>query len=496
MALVLLASCIGIYVRHRRQAGGQVATEPTPQWARRAYRLIGHYHKYSVAIGMCLALLASLTFFGMKLGKPTTELALRIKNAQEGYALIEQRAEEDFAQRVTELIYEKIKTSFPPSYLEALERKQDELDARIAAVQAELYKAERYGVTDPATAELLRDELERLQALRHLPTNWWIGDSDSSEPTPSTLSGGASLPERLPKGSNPKARTNTKVNPEQPRQVEPGKAESLARQSTTFKESTLPQIEKAAAAWKAQPAPLPMVIIREGRAPIMLQVARVLAEGFSEFAKSLAPGIPLLDPLLTALTEVLGETAHQKIEEGRRRVVAESIRNPSDLKAIVQREAAQVAASTNVTGAVNKAAPRSEAAATRIASNLTALAGKEAQIATTVVDKLLADMNSPAEEVVSEASRGLTDYTLSQAQVDRLMSIMEKGSRSWKESYRPPGAHCTDVTTTSVRYYAAGALLGNRNLQLSEPQRKRCIQVRDNSKSTVRHHDPGWICFF
>jgi hypothetical protein len=492
LILVFLASCLGIYLQQRRQARGHMPIEPPTLWARRAYRLIGNYHRYSVAIGMCLALLASLTFFGMKLGKPTDELALRIKTAQDGYALIEQRAEEELAQRVTELIYEKIRTSLPPSYLEALERKQDELDARILAVQAELDKAERYGITDPATEALLQDELQRLEALDRLETSWWIGGSDSSEPTPNTLSGRASPPKRLPERFN----TNTKSSPDRARPIEPGKAEAPARLSTAFTESTLPQIEKAAAAWKAQPAPLPMRVVREGETLIMLQVARVIAEGFSEFAKSLAPGIPLLDPLLTALTEVLGETAQQKIEESQRRAVTESIRNPGDLKAIVEREATQVAASLDVTTAVDRAAPRSEAAATRITDSFTALAGKEAQIATTVVDKLIADFNSPVEEVVREASWGLNDYALNQAQTDRLLSIMEKGTRSWKQSYRPTGAHCTDVTTTSVRYYAAGALLDNRHLQLSEPQRKRCAQVRENSKSTVRHHDPGWICFF
>jgi hypothetical protein len=417
------------------------------------HRAVDVYCKYSGPIAAGLATLASFTFFGMHLGEPSQDLQLRIKIAQEGYAELTKKAEADLTERVAAELYVKIRDSFPQSYRDALAL-PDQVDNQVSDVRSYAENAQRqHGVTLPNVNQLVQRETARITSVWNLGSEWRV-------------TGG-----------------------EQPRQAVEARAPG---------DATPNQVKAAKSAVDSRPQSRGAEIFAEGEKKIFLQVEKLVSERLVEFTKPVTSAIPILEPLLQSFVEAADKTLQERMEKASDRI-AEAVRgNPSDLSGTIEREATRVVADTDVRGPVERATPVAERRASELRQTASALGASKVEIDDRVAQKLIGDLASPNESVRTGAVEQLARMGsgLNGQRVADLASIMRTGRQSWSESYKPPGGHCTDITTTSIRYYAADALQKVSSSNVSPQLREEASAAKSSAVTKRRVLEPGWICFY
>ncbi len=112
------------------------------------------------------------------------------------------------------------------------------------------------------------------------------------------------------------------------------------------------------------------------------------------------------------------------------------------------------------------------------------------------IDKLIAKLREGKEETRNEAVSKLSKMgkKLSESDINMIINIMRSGKDEWETSnYRQSGHHCTDYTYTSIKYYAANALLEMKSPYVGDEITREAKQIKSNSTRTKRVTDPGWV---
>lgn len=109
-----------------------------------------------------------------------------------------------------------------------------------------------------------------------------------------------------------------------------------------------------------------------------------------------------------------------------------------------------------------------------------------------LLEQLRASNKVTRNEAASKLSK--MGKELSESDVSKIIDIMRNGKEEWiTSSYRPAGHHCTDYEYTSIRYYAATALLEMKSPYVSDEITRAARQNKSKSTRTKRVSDPGWI---
>lgn len=351
--------------------------------ARAPYRLVGLYSKYSGAISTGLATLAALSLFGMQLGAPSTDLRLRIKIHQEGYAEVAKVVEAKLSQQVTTMLYNKVTNSFPQNYRDAL-RQPTEIDATVIQLQAQANQArDNFGVDDSTVDQDVQNETSRMQQVQDLRPELTVDNPEQLTP-PADIT---------------------------PNQIDAAKA----------------------AVAPTQPEP-GVEIAQEGQRKIVLHVEKLLTEPLANMTKPVTDKIPILRPVLQAVIKAAADQSLQdRVERAYNRVLTKLLYNPpADIDATTRQEATTVVAQTNVSGPVNEAAPQATSLTNDLrdkAAALSADATRLTQQVDPVVTDLINHLDGTSLSRIEEASTRLRELgpSLSESQVQQLVSTMRNG---------------------------------------------------------------------
>lgn len=315
----------------RRQGNEEMgATAGAGRWLQFRESLVATLHwtvdvyvKYSGQTAVCLATLASFTLFGMQLGEPTKDLQLRIKDVQMGYADVTKETEAKLSERVTTVLYAKIRDTFPPSYREALTL-PTQIDRSVESVQqhADDVKS-KYEVSVPPDVErTLQDEEARIKKVNELGSDLRIEGTG--------------------------------------RQGVPG--------STTHN-----QIEAAKNALHSRQEDKGTELIREGKKRVTLQAEKLGSEQIVLLTKPLTDAIPILEPPIKILAEAVDKILQEGIGKSYDRAMEAAMRNPRDLDAVVEREAKTIVDKTDIKTLVERATPRAQLQSAKLQQTLSSL---------------------------------------------------------------------------------------------------------------------------
>jgi hypothetical protein len=304
------------------------------------------YTKYSGPAAAGLATLASLTLFGMQVGVPATDLQVKFKVAQQGYAEVTKKLEAGLAERVAGRLYDKVEAAFPPSYRDALATRRTQLPDLLDAARSGAVRAMPYGVSLPAVDDAVRAE---------------------------TVSG-----EKVA-GIAPELRVEA-TGQEVPREVTPE------------------QVEAARAAVDARPAEPGIDLVADSRKKVTLQVEKVATERIVSLTKPLTDAVPFLDPLVQAFVEAADKGLQDRLGQAYDRLAEVLLRAPRDLGAAVDREAADLVARTDVGKPVARATPRAEDLARTFATTVSALRDGPGQLNQKVTEVIAAAQPPPVHD--------------------------------------------------------------------------------------------------
>ncbi|WP_290056275.1 hypothetical protein, partial [Amycolatopsis solani] len=235
------------------------------------------------------ATLASLSLFGMQLGVPATDLQVKFKVAQQGYADVTRRIEADLTQRVAGQLYGKVEASLPKAYRDALAVRRTELAGLTEAARGVAQRAKsEYDVGVPAVDEAVRAETSRAQRAEALPPEVRVDGSRSHEVPPD-------------------------ITPE--------------------------QVAAAEAAVGTRPPEPGIDLVADSRKKVTLQVEKVATERILAVTKPVTDAIPILEPLVQAFAEAADKTLQDRLAPLYDRLAEIALRSPRDFAAAVDREA-------------------------------------------------------------------------------------------------------------------------------------------------------------
>ncbi|MFD9895883.1 hypothetical protein ACFWY9_41610 [Amycolatopsis sp. NPDC059027] len=353
------------------------------------YWLVDLYSKGSGVISTALATLAALTLFGMHLGVPSTDLGLRIKIHQEGYAEVAKTVDAKMSQQVAGMLYGKVVNAFPQDYRDAMAR-LNVIDTLANQLGSQAGTArEKNGVSDSAIDRTVQDETSRMRQVTNLPAELTV--------------------------SAPKEATAPPA------------------------EVTLDQIDAAkvaSASVKPEPA---TEIIHEGERKIVLHVEKLFTEQVANVLKPVTDAIPILQPVVQSVVKAATDKSLQdRFERAYNRVLTFLLhRPPSDADAAVKQEAATVVAETDVSGPVGEATPQATSLANALRAKEAALNADSARlghqvdqkldaVVTGLVNRLGGTNLSDIEDAMAELRK--LGPSLGDSQVQKLVSAMRNGS--------------------------------------------------------------------
>jgi hypothetical protein len=342
-------------------------------------RLIGGYGKYTNPLGAGLAVLASLTLFGVHSGVLSDDLQLRIKTTQQSYAEVAGRTHAILSQQVAGTLYGKIRQSFPPEYRAALTLppRIDELvtDTR---QYADAVRA-AYGVSDPTVDRTVRAEEARMARVARLKSVWAVANAA---------------------GVNPGGDVTSK------------------------------QVDAARQAVDRHEDDSGVELVSEGEKRIFLQLPKIASEGLLELLKPVVEAMPLTGPVLQAFSEAIDETSQEHLGEVYDRTVREVLDNPDDLAGITRREAQGIVSGIDVTRPVARArasAARAAAASRRVLSTVRASIPRlDGRISAKLISELISsdiDMQTAAANQLIN----LRNADIEKRVISQLLSIMTSG---------------------------------------------------------------------
>ncbi|WP_370972462.1 hypothetical protein [Amycolatopsis sp. cg9] len=347
----VFAALIGVYLLTclllARRADG---------WRGRAAAGLGRaadgYTKYSGPAAAGLATLASLSLFGMQLGVPATDLQVKFKVAQQGYAEVTRKIEADLTQRVAGKLYGKVEASLPQAYRDALAVRRTELAGLTEAARSSAESAKSgYDVGLPAVDEAVRAETSRGRQVDAL------------------------VPE-------------VRVDGSRPREAPPG--------------ITPEQVAAAGVAVGARPAEPGIDLVADGRKKVTLQVEKVATERILAVTKPVTDAIPILEPLVQAFAEAADKTLQDRLGPLYDRLAEIALRSPRDFAAAVDREAAGLVDRTDVSRPAAAVAPRAVEAARAFQASVSTLRAAPGRLGQKVTEVIL---SRPVPPVLDPSGR-------------------------------------------------------------------------------------------
>jgi hypothetical protein len=318
-------------------------TDPGRGWRRRvaatAQRSTAFYTRFSGPAAAGLATLAAFTLFGMHLGVPSEDLRLRLKIAQRGYAEVTRQIEADLNRRVADKLWDKVHESLPPSYRAALSQ-EPRISDLVEEVRTAAERARStHGVSVAAIDRMITEETARRNRMSVLPAELRLPAQGRAE---------------LPPGVTP---------------------ERVAAARAAVGESPQPGID----------------LVADGRRTVTLQLEKVVSERIVALLKPLTASVPMLEPLVQAFAEVADTTLQERLGAAYDRLVRSALsgRGPSGPGGSdVIAEARAIVEQTDVSRAVERAAPDAERAATTRRLLMTSLAAGSTTIDRTVAETL------------------------------------------------------------------------------------------------------------
>ncbi|WP_326947394.1 hypothetical protein OG439_00640 [Amycolatopsis sp. NBC_01307] len=291
-------------------------------------RAADFYTKYSGPAAAGLATLASLTLFGMQVGVPATDLQVKFKVAQQGYAEVTKKLEAGLTERVAGKLYDKVQAAFPQSYRDALAARATQLPNLLDTARSSAASAKPYDVSLPAVDDAVRAE---------------------------TVSRDKAA------GIGPELRV-----------------EATGR--ATPGEVTPEQVEAARAVVDARPAEPGIDLVADSRKKVTLQVEKVATERIAALTKPVTDAVPFLDPLVQAFVEAADKGLQDRLARAYDRLADLVLRAPQDLGAAVDREAADLVRQTDVDKPVAHATPRAQDLARTFSATVSALRDAPVQL--------------------------------------------------------------------------------------------------------------------
>ncbi|WIY06979.1 hypothetical protein QRX60_25140 [Amycolatopsis mongoliensis] len=304
------------------------------------------YTKYSGPAAAGLATLASLSLFGMQLGVPATDLQVKFKVAQQGYADVTRKIEAGLAQRVAGQLYGKVEAAFPQAYRDALAGRRTELAGLVDGARTSAAAAKSgYDVSLPAV-----DDAVRAEAVAEAKV-------DALEP-------------------------ELRVGEARPRDAPPG--------------ITPEQVAAARAVVDARPAEPGIDLVADSRKKVSLQVEKVASERIVALTKPVTDAVPILEPLVQAFAEAADKTLQDRLGRAYDRLADIALRAPRDFGAAVDREAAALVDHTDVTRPVAAATPRAEEVTRAFQATVSALRAAPGQLDRKVTEVIEARTPPPS----------------------------------------------------------------------------------------------------
>jgi hypothetical protein len=319
------------------------------------------YTRYSGPVSAGLATLAAFSLFGMQAGTPATDLQLRLKVAQQGYAEVTHRIEADLSQRVASGLYAKVEAGFPQSYRDAL-TEPARIDDLVDSLRDQAATAKStHGVSVPSVDRAVETGTAQRQRLDAAPSDLRV-ESPEQVAMPADVT---------------------------PDQVE---AARQAVRSDSSDSSDGKGVE----------------LVNDGHKKVTLQVEKVISEQILALTAPLTRAVPILDPLLQAFAEVADKTVQDRIGQAYDRMVELVMRNPRAVEAALGREAKSVVDHTDVRLAVHHATALAQRLTDSLAVTLASLRGGNTLIEQKVTATLAARRPPPPSSSSSEWPDGLS----------------------------------------------------------------------------------------
>jgi hypothetical protein len=319
--------------------------------------LYKHYGLWSKRVSTVVLLLCCFTFFGNAVGERRARLRTRTDNIREGYARIQERAEEMLSGSVQQRLYQKVYLAFP-SAADAQSDYLKRTGAKLDDLRVSLKYADALGVKDERAEEIVR---------RH---EAGAGKTAGPEPEPIHYAAEEPLPG--------------------PRPATPPPADV----SEASVKKTLAEIETKESFRSRFVSLLKM----EGTRQLYCQFPKSFTSVVKGAAfKAAIANYPFLEPVIDIFTGTFDKVVEQKVKGAVDAVADGLLKNPQAADELVSGEAEKIVQSTEV-----KSAPESVASIKRSAAAVEAEV-RQIESAAKMLDRR---MNSAAAAKASELMGG------------------------------------------------------------------------------------------
>jgi hypothetical protein len=420
-----------------------------------------YYLPWTKRIYIALVLLCSFTLFGTQVGRPETDLQVRIKTIRSGYAQLQRKTQEILSEEVAFQLYTKAHDSLPPSYAKALAVPKD-IQEQVASLHDYYAKSKsEYGTKTDNAESILAKSSQRNEEASRVDTELRLTDESVSANTHFT---------------EPEAEISYRKIKEAEKAIETVKQNRPSR-AITFFES------------------------QEGK-KIVLQLEKIISSRLTkEMFASVTQMWPYSEPIIDVFINTLDDKLKAIILEGVDNITKRIVRSPAEAENAIREETTKVVNQTVITVPEETAAKASQAGA-ELDQELANIEAARVEIEKGVQQardsqaaKPIAELHSPDETVRDNAARRLSEMgeRLSEAKVKELINIMRRGSQTWTSSYREEGHHCTWYEYTPIRYYAAKALATMKSKYVNGEIVSEANRRQFDSITRKRVTDPGWI---
>lgn len=428
--------------------------------AQKSKKIFSLFDKYQLLVRrvyIVLVLLCSFTFFGTQLGEPTKNLRLHIKTIREGYADLSKDVQDTIAEEVAIGLYPKVYDQFPQSYQNAFE-----LPAKIEQETKALRDYYNSVRTEFGTENRNIEVMLERGSLR--------------TKTALNLESEINFPDAVQK------RRYYFVIPD-PHQTSYKKVENAKtalgkyryRQQSRF--INLLQIEGG----KQVTTQIPKVFTGEAKKAL-----------FQQFINE----YPILEPIVDVFFKTLDNGIETNVEKVVERVTNATITNPENVGKLISEEMANIVQQKTVSipAAILKQSDQVAKQLTKELANIKNARLKVDRLLNTGVFDLIAQLSSTNEDVRTKASDKLSNMgeKLTESQVKMIVNIMRFDQAKWSRFlYRE--SHCRWFEYTSVKYYAANALINMQSQYVNNEIKKEARNAKTNGRTRKRVTDPGWI---
>jgi hypothetical protein len=421
-----------------------------------------YYLPWTKRIYIALVLLCSFTLLGTQVGPPETDLRVRINTIRSDYANLQRHSQEVLAQEVALQIYKKEQDSLPPSYRKALVI-PEQIHQQVNSLRDFYTKAQReYGIKTDKAENILRLSAQRNEKVSTLETEFRLPDET--------------------------IRPNEYLTEPDPSQISSQKIKEAETALENFKQN--------------RPASAITFFTSQEGKKIVLQTEKILS---SSLRKEMFAAVVKTWPYSGVIIDVFIDTFDDKVKASVEKLIDKVtnylVRNPENASKVISEEATAIVNQVEIKlppETVKKADQSGKQLEQELADITAAKLEVDNGIKETKnaeVDKLIAQLQSPTESTRETAAANLSRMgdQLSQSKVNELVDIMRHGSKTWTDSYREEGHHCTWYESTPIRYYASKALADMKSPYVKDDVAREARRCQGDCVTRKKVTDPGWI---